>query len=142
MIRRPPRSTRTDTLFPYTTLFRSPGKSFTVTKRWGRGKRDATTVTIDDVVSFFACPFIKAVESILGDELSPDDREVVAHGKEARGANVWEDMPDVLRYWRAEIKLMERMTERFREVMFDADRKSTRLNYRHYCAYHMPYSAI
>src|SRR3546814_16110695 len=26
MIRRPPRSTRTDTLFPYTTLFRSPGE--------------------------------------------------------------------------------------------------------------------
>src|SRR3546814_14928014 len=26
MIRRPPRSTRTDTLFPYTTLFRSPAK--------------------------------------------------------------------------------------------------------------------
>src|SRR3546814_5687554 len=30
MIRRPPRSTRTDTLFPYTTLFRSP--------RCGRGR--------------------------------------------------------------------------------------------------------
>src|SRR3546814_1358458 len=30
MIRRPPRSTRTDTLFPYTTLFRSA-------RRWGRG---------------------------------------------------------------------------------------------------------
>src|SRR3546814_15292923 len=28
MIRRPPRSTRTDTLFPYTTLFRSAGASF------------------------------------------------------------------------------------------------------------------
>src|SRR3546814_10385217 len=27
MIRRPPRSTRTDTLFPYTTLFRSPNTS-------------------------------------------------------------------------------------------------------------------
>src|SRR3546814_12318378 len=27
MIRRPPRSTRTDTLFPYTTLFRSVGKA-------------------------------------------------------------------------------------------------------------------
>src|SRR3546814_19012899 len=26
MIRRPPRSTRTDTLFPYTTLFRSPSQ--------------------------------------------------------------------------------------------------------------------
>src|SRR3546814_9800775 len=29
MIRRPPRSTRTDTLFPYTTLFRSAGKAHT-----------------------------------------------------------------------------------------------------------------
>src|SRR3546814_13153965 len=28
MIRRPPRSTRTDTLFPYTTLFRSPDCNF------------------------------------------------------------------------------------------------------------------
>src|SRR3546814_8548348 len=28
MIRRPPRSTRTDTLFPYTTLFRSPCACF------------------------------------------------------------------------------------------------------------------
>src|SRR3546814_13336804 len=28
MIRRPPRSTRTDTLFPYTTLFRSPGSQY------------------------------------------------------------------------------------------------------------------
>src|SRR3546814_14015892 len=30
MIRRPPRSTRTDTLFPYTTLFRSPRFESTV----------------------------------------------------------------------------------------------------------------
>src|SRR3546814_12138006 len=30
MIRRPPRSTRTDTLFPYTTLFRSPLTRFPV----------------------------------------------------------------------------------------------------------------
>src|SRR3546814_18258108 len=29
MIRRPPRSTRTDTLFPYTTLFRSVGQLLT-----------------------------------------------------------------------------------------------------------------
>src|SRR3546814_2712405 len=31
MIRRPPRSTRTDTLFPYTTLFRSEGHGHGVT---------------------------------------------------------------------------------------------------------------
>src|SRR3546814_4400775 len=33
MIRRPPRSTRTDTLFPYTTLFRS--EIVNMTQRWG-----------------------------------------------------------------------------------------------------------
>src|SRR3546814_1034135 len=32
MIRRPPRSTRTDTLFPYTTLFRSDGDTWTYVK--------------------------------------------------------------------------------------------------------------
>src|SRR3546814_8463844 len=33
MIRRPPRSTRTDTLFPYTTLFRSPAPSLSAPER-------------------------------------------------------------------------------------------------------------
>src|SRR3546814_15017207 len=37
MIRRPPRSTRTDTLFPYTTLFRS---AFGFLQRRSRGKRN------------------------------------------------------------------------------------------------------
>src|SRR3546814_3910717 len=34
MIRRPPRSTRTDTLFPYTTLFRSRPKARQCDGRW------------------------------------------------------------------------------------------------------------
>src|SRR3546814_11834570 len=33
MIRRPPRSTRTDTLFPYTTLFRSKAKTISAQKK-------------------------------------------------------------------------------------------------------------
>src|SRR3546814_9039159 len=43
MIRRPPRSTRTDTLFPYTTLFRSPARSGTRPPRccWGTAIRAA-----------------------------------------------------------------------------------------------------
>src|SRR3546814_4371297 len=36
MIRRPPRSTRTDTLFPYTTLFRSVAIACTNDKIFGR----------------------------------------------------------------------------------------------------------
>src|SRR3546814_3702520 len=41
MIRRPPRSTRTDTLFPYTTLFRSPRSGGLHVARAGRGCADA-----------------------------------------------------------------------------------------------------
>src|SRR3546814_1489483 len=38
MIRRPPRSTRTDTLFPYTTLFRSAAlKDFSFTEKYAAG---------------------------------------------------------------------------------------------------------
>src|SRR3546814_17251394 len=44
MIRRPPRSTRTDTLFPYTTLFRSPDSSPTSSAEWCRNRRTASTL--------------------------------------------------------------------------------------------------
>src|SRR3546814_5739063 len=47
MIRRPPRSTRTDTLFPYTTLFRSYERYF------GAG-RDAGAL-VDDHVGVDVC---------------------------------------------------------------------------------------
>src|SRR3546814_4395861 len=36
MIRRPPRSTRTDTLFPYTTLFRSYAKDYPRLRSWSK----------------------------------------------------------------------------------------------------------
>src|SRR3546814_8603949 len=39
MIRRPPRSTRTDTLFPYTTLFRSAARAALVRKPFAMTKR-------------------------------------------------------------------------------------------------------
>src|SRR3546814_1760488 len=42
MIRRPPRSTRTDTLFPYTTLFRSPV---------GVGEAEVAVQSMADVVA-------------------------------------------------------------------------------------------
>src|SRR3546814_5574574 len=40
MIRRPPRSTRTDTLFPYTTLFRSERGFFVTTSRGLSAERE------------------------------------------------------------------------------------------------------
>src|SRR3546814_5799727 len=41
MIRRPPRSTRTDTLFPYTTLFRSPPPDRRLPAHPGRSRAHA-----------------------------------------------------------------------------------------------------
>src|SRR3546814_2619524 len=42
MIRRPPRSTRTDTLFPYTTLFRSPDGRRDSIRMWrGSARKNA-----------------------------------------------------------------------------------------------------
>src|SRR3546814_1114961 len=54
MIRRPPRSTRTDTLFPYTTLFRSEGFGDTKAREVtlyavdrGENRSEPVTVTIN-----------------------------------------------------------------------------------------------
>src|SRR3546814_9320303 len=44
MIRRPPRSTRTDTLFPYTTLFRSHRDLFAGARLQPAGRRPARSV--------------------------------------------------------------------------------------------------
>src|SRR3546814_15604147 len=49
MIRRPPRSTRTDTLFPYTTLFRSARLDFLQTRRLERALAESAG-TIPDTV--------------------------------------------------------------------------------------------
>src|SRR3546814_13547126 len=42
MIRRPPRSTRTDTLFPYTTLFRSTSRRACAARSNGEGRLSVT----------------------------------------------------------------------------------------------------
>src|SRR3546814_10597796 len=57
MIRRPPRSTRTDTLFPYTTLFRSPKLS-----PWVYTRIKGTTVSSADTTQLIV---LKRTKSIL-----------------------------------------------------------------------------
>src|SRR3546814_5984286 len=57
MIRRPPRSTRTDTLFPYTTLFRSLEKVM-ITSGW------PSPVGASSCCSLFASSFISGLLSL------------------------------------------------------------------------------
>src|SRR3546814_17829364 len=71
MIRRPPRSTRTDTLFPYTTLFRSRGRARVVGDR-GAGRR---------------CPLCRGQGPESGDRLTRDDLRDRAGGVDRDAAD-------------------------------------------------------
>src|SRR3546814_1253883 len=88
MIRRPPRSTRTDTLFPYTTLFRSPGKG--VHKTIGsfqvfiepandRGSPSRLAKTLSHFPDQCSCPF-GTVFLLVGDHAYPSGFKLAAQG--------------------------------------------------------------
>lgn len=95
-----------------------PGKIFTVIRTDKTGKN--SRVTIYDAFSFFARAFLDAAESILDADLSDGDRETIRAGKQDRGGNLWPDIERVRQYWVAEIRIMERMMNKFRDVMYDA----------------------
>src|SRR3546814_16261264 len=82
MIRRPPRSTRTDTLFPYTTLFRSiPAivRAFAWPKsmRWGRESTSSESLR-------WVRP-LSGIVAILGDELIACEVGGISTGFATRG---------------------------------------------------------
>src|SRR3546814_13781403 len=65
MIRRPPRSTRTDTLFPYTTLFRSPSVSVPISVA------SPSPTSTSCILADRRCP--RSVEALV----SPADRKII-----------------------------------------------------------------
>src|SRR3546814_9652809 len=75
MIRRPPRSTRTDTLFPYTTLFRS---ARTQRRHLAPGEAGAQDQAIETVVLGLPAPQLR--EGFLEGHLEAFDFQVGAHG--------------------------------------------------------------
>src|SRR3546814_4171567 len=66
MIRRPPRSTRTDTLFPYTTLFRSPSPFIDPETRKAMGEQ---AVALARAVGYYSAG---TVELIVGADRSEE----------------------------------------------------------------------
>src|SRR3546814_15485226 len=82
MIRRPPRSTRTDTLFPYTTLFRSPDASDL--QPLSRRDRDAALPAPPAGEGHRARPLDDPAR-LLHHEAERDDRDAADHLAEVRG---------------------------------------------------------
>lgn len=104
-----------------------PGKKFTVTRgrtfKRVKNQHDPSrvTVTIYDYSSFFGgAAFLNACENILKTDLSARDRQTIKHGKAARGSNSWNDIDEVVHYWRREIELIARTFAKFRDVMCQA----------------------
>src|SRR3546814_936769 len=106
MIRRPPRSTRTDTLFPYTTLFRSDGRYALVSMPVGKGSVRETIALVSMADGSEIQRFNKPESYDFVLRFGPDGRSFSLDGSLA-----------ILTYWLAE------------ERQKSSDRKSTRLNY-------------
>src|SRR3546814_11300630 len=80
MIRRPPRSTRTDTLFPYTTLFRS--NPVVSAADWFLGRRTRTGLTGTDLAGYVAAQIAGAIAGSVLANLMFDLAPVAFSGKD------------------------------------------------------------
>src|SRR3546814_15911636 len=86
MIRRPPRSTRTDTLFPYTTLFRSGDHRHALPRRSGRPGDLRSRLDLGPRVVPAEAPALpRDVRVLPGHAASPSLRP--AHGPRLEGAH-------------------------------------------------------
>src|SRR3546814_2607733 len=120
MIRRPPKSTRTDTLFPYTTLFRSIPLTavFYAPDYYGSGQ----------YAQYFGMteggPWAKRAK-VAADELNPQEADLLAAALASSGKEMEGHFHQLA---------LELIGDRI-------DRKSTRLNSSHLCATRMPSSS-
>src|SRR3546814_7347584 len=72
MIRRPPRSTRTDTLFPYTTLFRVRIGLTTLAPAWAAKLGEDHTLALDALGKVSNTALTRDVEIEMGDSGLPN----------------------------------------------------------------------
>src|SRR3546814_3916401 len=118
MIRRPPRSTRTDTLFPYTTLFRSAD-------HLDRRRHHVGELHLADAQSAAAAGRAEPAEKE-ADEL-PEGVETEAARHYRISLEMAAEEPEV----RLDVHLGDDMAFAMLATVFGKDRKSTRLNSSH-----------
>src|SRR3546814_5180338 len=133
MIRRQPRSTRTDTLFPYTTLFRSGQLYFT--NEAGFDARLIGDITRRDENCCVGVQLVNGPTTAIVDALAGAGNGVLSPA----------DPGQRLAFSNRDTTQKIRDGGLSLEMNYDlgdtTDRKSTRLNSNHYCASRMPSSA-
>src|SRR3546814_6437277 len=128
MIRRPPRSTRTDTLFPYPTLFRSIARSCRLQRRQQVGEEDVPVARRPQRVQRPLCFLLQPRE--LGRR-----KQVAEHGE--RGA----EAPEADAHLMHALGIAAVDGGRLVGAPVPEDRKSSRLNSSTDSAYRLPSSA-
>src|SRR3546814_5990619 len=121
MIRRPPRSTRTDTLFPYTTLFRSANLRSTGGRQVDDlAEREGTIATHRNRVRAARVHVNRIAERHRADQFAADDGRIMVGDRRLDQEGVL----DAHRLRNVEILVLQRR-------IATQDRKSTRLNSSH-----------
>src|SRR3546814_12713972 len=86
MIRRPPRSTRTDTLFPYTTLFRSLG--------WKKARKNKITVYHGSMTKPLNLSVDRSAKTTLAEQIRHEIATAIESGVLEPGGRLpsWQDL--------------------------------------------------
>ncbi|HET7414752.1 MAG TPA: DNA polymerase [Arthrobacter sp.] len=89
---------------------------------WEFNKRDRCTVRISDVWGFFQSSFVKALRQYIPDDPLMIHIEAIEAGKEDRNNFTYERIDSIREdYWTPEIKLMERLVYKLRELLYSVD---------------------
>jgi len=92
------------------------GKTLRITRVSGAKK---VSILIEDIAAFFGTSFVSAYKSLFPKPADPENWAIVEEGKKQRADMMYEDMPKVLRYWRAEILALRELAVEFRRLMFE-----------------------
>lgn len=89
-----------------------------IPRKWLIVKKDGIVVRVFDVVSFFACPFVQALqENLIG---TPDEMARVIEGKAGRESFTFDDLDFIEPYWRTELKLLPMLMDKLRDAFYKA----------------------
>src|SRR3546814_9280818 len=126
MIRRPPRTTRTDTLLPYTTLFRSLAERMASARSLAAGNPRILVTALEGVLgSTYTADTLATLTRLL-----PRVRFVWLMGADNLiQVHQWQDWPQIFNS--LPVAVFDRPTYSLGALSSKADRKSTRLNSSH-----------